>query len=125
MSAEPTLKPTVTGEEPEELDDGEESDEYEVEVRKPSPDKVLATYACFFPPSEQSSFQITIIHGNTMVTGNRAKKTTKLAHTISLKKKRTRTRTKTMKRKEVYLGYVFPCLSLARDLTWWRRINQV
>jgi hypothetical protein len=50
MSAEPTLKPTVTGEEPEELDDGEESDEYEVEVRKPSPDEVLATYACFFPP---------------------------------------------------------------------------
>lgn len=71
MSAEPTLKPTVTGEEPEEIDDGEESDEYEVEVRKPSPDEVLATYACFFSPSELFAFQITIIHGNTMVTGRR------------------------------------------------------
>jgi hypothetical protein len=65
-----------------------------------------------------------------MVTGNRAKKTNKLAHTTPLKKKKKRKKRRRrrmmMKRKEVsYLGYVFPCLSLARDLTWWRRTNQV
>jgi hypothetical protein len=32
MSPGPTLEPTVPGEEPEEVDEGEESDEYEVEV---------------------------------------------------------------------------------------------
>lgn len=32
MSPDPTLEPTVPGEEPEEVDEGEESDEYEVEV---------------------------------------------------------------------------------------------
>lgn len=34
MSPDPTLEPTVPGEEPEEVDEGEESDEYEVEVCK-------------------------------------------------------------------------------------------
>jgi hypothetical protein len=58
MSVEPTLEPTVSADD---IDEGEESDEYEVEVRKPLPN-VLATHAYFFIRTCSNSFRIKFLH---------------------------------------------------------------
>jgi len=48
MSTEPTVEPTVPGEGGEDVNDGEESDEYDLEVRESSLIKSSCLFFSFF-----------------------------------------------------------------------------
>jgi hypothetical protein len=109
MSPDPVLEPTVPGQEPEEVDEGEESDEYEVEVCRLFSD--ISGLVLIFCASKLAhttivftSFSIAL----SMFYDNRAKKKSKAARPTQLElKKTTRKRRRRRKRKEVpHQGYV-------------------